>query len=229
MPVYRFSLYHYICTEYFKKIRFPGRREGLFIKHVMKNDQITDKVITLVLDHDVKPGDHAGGSGHLSYVSYSIKDVSKKQIEDNFMEIICLYDKYIVTEFTYEPDNPPYRSSHEKCILLTFCDELDNRRSVKETDSETFRNQINQVIEYYLVQIEQGYGDCRAPVKFPPYYYSEYYMNSGTLYFCFIDVDLGGNETLAFISFEPDSMKKMIKNVFENRFGHSFETEISAT
>ncbi len=187
----------------------------------MIDERIINNVINLVLDHDVTPGDHAGGSGHLSYVSYSVKEIIKEDVRDNILNIKCLYDTIIVTEFTIEPDNPPYVYNHEKRIMLIECD---NAESVTSDDQvgESFEKQIIKYIDYYLLRIEQGYGDCRAPIKFPPYFHSEKLENTRCLYYVFIDMDLGENETLAFVSVNPGSMVPSIRKLFKERFGFSF-------
>ncbi len=188
---------------------------------MMIDDRIIKNVINLVLDHDVKPGDHAGGSGHLSYVSYTVKEIIKEEIRDKILNIRCLYDTVIVTEFTIEPDNPPYIYNHEKRIMLIESEDAEGVLSDGHV-AESFEKQIIRYVDYYLLKIEQGYGDCRVPVKFPPYFHSEKPEDKITLYYAFIDVDLGEDETLAFVSSNPGSMVPSVKKVFKERFGFTF-------
>jgi hypothetical protein len=187
----------------------------------MIDERIINNVISLVLNHDVKPGDHAGGSGHLSYVSYTIKEVIKEDVHDNILKIKCLYDTIIVTEFTLEPHNPPYIYNHEKKIMLIEYNNGDKVPSDFPVGGG-FERQIIRYVDYYLLRIEQGYGDCRAPVKFPPYFHSEKREDIVPLYYAFIDVDLGEDETMAFVSTNPSSILTSIKKVFKDRFGFAF-------
>jgi len=189
----------------------------------MTDDKIINHVIKIVLDHDVKPGDHAGGSGHLSYVSYEVKNVLKEDILNNVLNVKCTYDKTVVSEFTIEPYNPPYVYSHEKLISIIDCTDFIADDIPSEIPSNgNFERQILRYIDYYLLKIEQEYGDCRAPVRFPPYFHSVTPQENPTRYYAFIDVDLGDDETLAFISMNQDSMLPAVKKILKERFGMAF-------
>jgi hypothetical protein len=67
---------------------------------------------------DEKLGEQSGGSGHLGYVSYKIKDYKTKQVSSKELEIAYQYCVYVETEFTYYPDNPPLEYHLEKVIVV---------------------------------------------------------------------------------------------------------------
>lgn len=65
-----------------------------------------------------KTGDRGSSSGHLSSVSIILNKFSYRSIENESIKIQYSYTKYIETEFTYYPDNPPheYHISREMII-----------------------------------------------------------------------------------------------------------------
>ena len=180
----------------------------------MVDEELINRVAHVAVEHEVDPGDYAGGSGHLSFVSFSMKSILTKEISKNEIEINCTYQKEILTEFTIEPFNPPYRSEHEKKISLFLCPTPENTISDSKFSDEEVKSEVTHFIELYLLKIEQTYGDCRAPIKYPPYYH-----NLKNQLLCFIDLDLGENETIVFSSNHTESMLHRMKEVFKVRFG----------
>ena len=79
---------------------------------------IVDKQIS----KDEKLGDQAGGSGHMSYVSYSIDEIKKPEKAKidgkDCWKIEYHYTLTVETEFTYYPDNPPYTYKYGKTIFV---------------------------------------------------------------------------------------------------------------
>jgi hypothetical protein len=65
-----------------------------------------------------KLGDQAGGSGHLSNVSYIIDEIENPVKEGDYWKIRYKYRTIITTEFNYYPDNPPYEFPHSNEILI---------------------------------------------------------------------------------------------------------------
>jgi len=70
------------------------------------------------IEKDEKLGDQAGGSGHLSYVDYTIDQISEPMDKDGGWEVEYSYTVVITTEFTIEPDNPPYRYPKSGKVLI---------------------------------------------------------------------------------------------------------------
>lgn len=63
-------------------------------------------------------GEHAGGSGHLSHTSlHDLKVVSQKNTSLG-LEVEYSYTLVVTTEFTIEPDNPPYEYHRKAKIII---------------------------------------------------------------------------------------------------------------
>ena len=67
---------------------------------------------------DEELGDQAGGSGHMSYVGYSLEEVSEPLDKDGDWEVEYRYTVIVTTEFTIEPDNPPYKYPKSGKVLI---------------------------------------------------------------------------------------------------------------
>jgi len=76
------------------------------------------EIIKKKIESDEKLGHQSGGSGHMGYVSYEIKDYKTRQINPDQLEISYHYCLYVETEFTYYPDNPPMEYHHKKVIVV---------------------------------------------------------------------------------------------------------------
>jgi hypothetical protein len=76
------------------------------------------EIIKQKIAADEKLGEQSGGSGHLGFVSYDIKDYKTKQISPEQLEISYQYCIYVETEFTSYPDNPPLEYHLEKVIVV---------------------------------------------------------------------------------------------------------------
>ena len=68
---------------------------------------------------DEKLGDQSGGSGHLGYVSYTIDEIGDAVGKDEGWEVVYKYTLVVTTEFTVEPDNPPYRYPKSGRIIIS--------------------------------------------------------------------------------------------------------------
>ena len=73
----------------------------------MTNDEIILELIKKHIEGKEKPGHQSGGSGHMGYVSFVIDNFKTESLPDWKTQVKYRYTKYIETEFTYEPDNPP--------------------------------------------------------------------------------------------------------------------------
>lgn len=80
--------------------------------------------VSAFIEAEENLGDQAGGSGHLSHVSYQIDtidwelDHDREDQKGQYARVQFVYTISVVTEFTYEPDNPPYTEQYKQCILL---------------------------------------------------------------------------------------------------------------
>jgi hypothetical protein len=79
-----------------------------------------------IIDQDIlihtKLGEFAGGSGHMSYISYKITKIDPPAAithnNQSCYKIHYEYTTYTETEFTFYPDNPPYEETYEKTIII---------------------------------------------------------------------------------------------------------------
>ena len=102
-----------------------------------------DKLMTVIkmrIEESENTGDIAGGSGHLSNVSYVIDKVSDPVKSDDGWQITITYTKIIETEFTYYPDNPPYEVKILKTLIF---DNNDNIINVIDEKTETINSGMN--------------------------------------------------------------------------------------
>jgi len=63
-------------------------------------------------------GEQTGGSGHMGYVDFTIDRMDEPVLTDKGYSVSYSYTLIITTEFTYEPDNPPYRYPVSKTLLI---------------------------------------------------------------------------------------------------------------
>lgn len=66
-------------------------------------EQIKEKVHQQI-QRDLKTGDQAGGSGHLSYVSYTLDEVHSTETEPGKWEVRYVYSVHILSEFDVATD-----------------------------------------------------------------------------------------------------------------------------
>ena len=71
------------------------------------------------IEADEKLGEFAGGSGHLSDISYTLDEISEPEKSGEGTIVRYKYTISITTEFTVYPDNPPYEYKKEGEIVLT--------------------------------------------------------------------------------------------------------------
>ncbi|HUY01354.1 MAG TPA: hypothetical protein VMV49_17465 [Candidatus Deferrimicrobium sp.] len=88
----------------------------------MLSESALREIVKAKIAQDEQLGQQVGGSGHLGFVSYEIKRISKpKKIKtDEFegWEITYDYTTIVETEFTMYPDNPPDKYKYRKRIIL---------------------------------------------------------------------------------------------------------------
>lgn len=84
----------------------------------MLSDEKLMAIINAWLESSPESGEKAGGSGHLSYVSFSVDRIVKKEKTEEGWIVDFEYTQHIETEFTYYPDNPPYKYPFSKRVLV---------------------------------------------------------------------------------------------------------------
>ena len=84
----------------------------------MLNDKEIEKLVRQKIESEEELGEQAGGSGHLSYVSYRIDRIDTKKLSGGKLEITYKYILKVESEFTYLPDNPPYEYPYEKTMVV---------------------------------------------------------------------------------------------------------------
>jgi len=87
------------------------------MKNMLTDKEILD-IIKRKIESDENLGEKHGGSGHLGYVSYKIKDYQIQQISQERFKITYRYCLYVETEFTYYPDNPPMEYNYQKALIV---------------------------------------------------------------------------------------------------------------
>ena len=75
---------------------------------MLTKEQIKEAVIGQIEKYE-KLGEQAGGSGHLSDVNFIIDEILDPVETEEGWEVEYKYTIVVTTEFTIEPDNPPYR------------------------------------------------------------------------------------------------------------------------
>ena len=185
------------------------------------------EIIKKKITEDEKPGEQTGGSGHLGYKSFEIKNIETKEIENNKVKIIYDYIVTVETEFTYYPDNPPYQYPHKKKIIINsegkiiHEKEIDNsveNNSINEKEWLEIQDKINSYLTDVLFKIEWHYGEGRAPFVFLPDYTELPVHDFRTEYRCIIKLEYSEEEQLIFKSHIPSEVYEQIKKDFEIRF-----------
>jgi hypothetical protein len=86
------------------------------------------KIVKTKIEKDEKLGDQAGGSGHLTFVSYKLTDIKTNEMKNGNLKATYVYTKFYESEFTYEPDNPPMEVTYKNTIVIDK-----NKKVVSET------------------------------------------------------------------------------------------------
>ena len=81
-----------------------------------------EKLVDEKIRKDEKPGDRAGGSGHLSWVDYVVDRIDGPVRTEEGYRVDYKYTLIISTEFTYEPDNPPYQEPKSGSLIIKATD-----------------------------------------------------------------------------------------------------------
>jgi len=83
---------------------------------------LTEKKIREIVESQIRQdnelGERAGGSGHLSYVSYRVDEIIPRDLPDGQIEVAYTYTLITETEFTCYPDNPPYETTCSSIIRI---------------------------------------------------------------------------------------------------------------
>jgi len=191
-----------------------------------KSEQIKE-IIDRKIKQDEKLGHQSGGSGHMAHVSYRIDDFSFEAVSETEIKIDYEYTIFVETEFTYYPDNPPYESFHQRCILynsssdtiteipdspLPIVEEADN------DDWESVQKEIDNYVVDILARIEWNYGEGRAPFVYPPQFMELLTENLRIEYRCLIELEDSDGHTLLFKSEDPAEVLELLKKDFDERY-----------
>jgi len=84
---------------------------------------------------------------------------------------------------------------------------------------ESICEKILDSLDYYLVVIEQRYGDCRAPFAWPPVFHVRRRLFGRPVYRCEIPMD---NDLPSFIieSENPQDLPDKVNRAVRGRFGN---------
>ncbi|NQU88779.1 MAG: hypothetical protein HQ541_23800 [Mariniphaga sp.] len=177
----------------------------------------TIEIVKTKIETDHKIGNQSGRSGHMSYVSYILHDLKIHTAKNENKQITYWYTIYVETEFTYEPDNPPYKYNYCKMFTLTENkDIIENPYSnIENTVSQKWietKKQITEMIKNALDKVEWGYGNNRTPIKFPPRFI-ELTQTTSDQYLCLIESGL--NENKLPIIIESNTIEGLYSNVLD--------------
>ena len=107
------------------------------------NNKSIKQIVWKQIEKDVSPGEHVGGSGHLSQVDCTIDIVYDPVQVSEGWAITYRYTVIITTEFTVYLDNPPWENTYEKTIVVDLEGEF-----IKVIGSEIISSNI-ETIEYH--------------------------------------------------------------------------------
>ncbi len=106
----------------------------------MLDENTVRDIVDATIRRTERLGDQAGGSGHVSFVSYTVDSIEPpRQVGtagNEEWEIGFVYTKVIETEFTIYPDNPPYEERYRKTIVVDPSGRV-LREGGKERDSSS--------------------------------------------------------------------------------------------
>jgi hypothetical protein len=181
----------------------------------MLSEKDIEELIKKQISKDEKTGEHAGGSGHLSFVTSSIDQTVIKKEEKNHLVITYWYTISIESEFTCYPDNPPYVNHYKRTIIIDKKGRIINESEKKHYTAEDFekwnstREEITDFIKEILYRIEWNYGDNRAPIRYPPKFKVSYNDTGPEFYYCYVYPDTGQDNESPHI-FKTTDMNELI-------------------
>ena len=77
-----------------------------------------EKTIRSIIESEENLGEQAGGSGHLSNVSYTIDRIGTPFHDEENWSVLVVYTIVVETEFTVYPDRPPYERTYARTIIV---------------------------------------------------------------------------------------------------------------
>lgn len=93
------------------------------------------EIVSSKISKDENIGEHAGGSGHLSSIGFTLDEVSEAEKTADNYKLSYKYTISVTTEFTIYPDNPPHEYSREVVILVNEKGEI-----IKEISSRSIND-----------------------------------------------------------------------------------------
>lgn len=85
---------------------------------MLSNEELLYQINSWLNESD-EAGEKAGGSGHLSMVSFSVDKILRTEQMDDGLLVEYEYTRYIESEFTYYPDNPPYEDKGNGTVIIS--------------------------------------------------------------------------------------------------------------
>ncbi len=187
----------------------------------MSDNYEIEKLVGSFIEANHKLGDQAGGSGHLSFVSYFINDIKTQELMNGKKLVRFSYTISVESEFTIYPDNPPYESHYSMQILV---DDKNQIIEEKEIEVESKWKETKENILKYLVdklqKIEWQYGDNRAPFKYPPRLFEHMSIDNVSYLTCLIEPDLvDGEPPIVIESDNPVELIEKLKQAIDSMTG----------
>ena len=191
-------------------------------------DAETEELIRKKIDEDENTGEQAGGSGHLSDISYHLDYISLKAGDDGVVEACYFYTLSVCSEFTMYPSNPPRVYRYRKSVWINH-----NRELLRETEKTYYsldelpheiswpmvQDEILQFLEKFLFTIEWEYGEGRAPFRYPPEFVREIDLEGNPQYACVIITEDDPADRIDFRSPAPARLPSLITSTINSRYG----------
>ena len=112
---------------------------------------LTQSQIKKIIQQQISKEHKLGTTGkeHLAYTTYIINKITTQKTNTSQIQITYQYTISIETEFTTEPDNPPYTYTYEKTITLNQQGQI-----IKETPKKLLKTNLNQNIANTTLDIQ---------------------------------------------------------------------------
>jgi len=175
------------------------------------------------IEKDHKMGHQAGGSGHMGYVIYTLRDLRICPGKDGGKQITYWYTIFVETEFTYEPDNPPYEYNYCKKITVTENNTVIDESCTMEDcvipeEWAAAKRKVIAMLRDKLLKSGREDGRSRVPVKFPPLFI-EWRGSKSNYYICVLEPDRNKTESPIVVkSGHPEKLPSCVSEILKEKF-----------
>ncbi|MBN2775977.1 MAG: hypothetical protein JXR31_17105 [Prolixibacteraceae bacterium] len=165
------------------------------LKDITEVNQIVKKQI----ETEHRLGEQAGGSGHLSYVSYRLGNL-KIEIKAKREKLVTYwYTLFIESEFTVEPDNPPYEYNY--CRSFKIVDRVQITEPVEcksgTADIPEWARAKQEIGNRLKTRYDSEWDNGIRPLSFDlPPQFIELIQKNSDFYICLLNVGDGNVPTL---------------------------------